>query len=109
MSQITEFQAQVYDQCKRIPKGQFSTYKSISDHIHSSPRAVGQALKKNPFAPTVPCHRVIASDFTLGGFYGQMNDGRKIEMLESEGVTFVDGKVSEHDRKKLFDFSVKEL
>ncbi|CAJ0751763.1 15360_t:CDS:2, partial [Entrophospora sp. SA101] len=57
---ITNFQFKVYDLCSQIPK---------ANSISSSPRAVGGALKNNPFAPLpIPCHRVIASNFFIGGF-----------------------------------------
>ncbi|KAI9012790.1 6-O-methylguanine DNA methyltransferase [Gaertneriomyces semiglobifer] len=93
-SQVTPFQRRVYELCAQIPPGYFSTYKEISDALKSSPRAVGQALKKNPFAPTVPCHRVISSDYRIGGFFGQWAKGsnvdRKHELLRQEGVLFAD-------------------
>lgn len=56
--------------CSAIPKGKVSTYGALSQVLKSSPRAVGQALRRNPFAPQVPCHRVIASTLELGGFSG---------------------------------------
>lgn len=62
----------VYQLCAQIPKGYISTYKKIAEVLRTSPRAVGQVLKKNPFASEkVPCHRVIASNFFIGGFRGE--------------------------------------
>ena len=61
---------------------------------HSSCRAVGQALRRNPFAPKVPCHRVIASDLSAGGFKGGLTDAlirRKLNLLGKEGVKFIKG------------------
>ncbi|MCK5801705.1 MAG: MGMT family protein, partial [Lentisphaeria bacterium] len=61
-------------------------------------QAVGQALRRNPFAPEVPCHRVIASDLGIGGFGGETSGEkirRKLDLLESEGVRFHDGKLAE--------------
>ena len=64
-------------------------------------RAVGSALKRNPFAPIVPCHRVVASDRSLGGFFGSTDLSgsllqKKREMLKEETVKFEEGgKVSE--------------
>ena len=97
---ITSFQQAVYDACRRIPAGRVSTYAGLAAEIRcGSPRAVGQALKRNPFAPEVPCHRVVKSDRTLGGFYGQVEGPemtRKRRMLEEEGVRFEpDGRVAE--------------
>jgi methylated-DNA-[protein]-cysteine S-methyltransferase len=66
------------------------------------PRAVGQALRRNPFAPRVPCHRVLAADLSLGGFSGQRQGpevARKRQLLLSEGVGFLaDGRVADRAR-----------
>jgi len=97
MSAITPFRQRVYDAISTIPRGQVTTYGLLAKHLGcGSPRAVGQALKRNPFAPAVPCHRVIASDLRIGGFDGQ-TDGEKIrkklDLLASEGVEFKDGRL----------------
>ncbi len=89
----TKFEEKVYAITRRIPRGKTITYGEIAKILKSSPRAVGQALKKNPYAPIVPCHRVIKSDGTLGGFNGKMNSKKKIRLLREEGVIFKDGKV----------------
>jgi methylated-DNA-[protein]-cysteine S-methyltransferase len=62
----------VYKLCSQVPSGYFTTYKSIANFIGISPRLVGQILKKN-ICPSevVPCHRVIASNFFIGGFRGE--------------------------------------
>ncbi len=67
---ITQFQQKVYNFVKTIPKGETATYKEVAIAIGKpkSYRAVGNALNKNPFAPAVPCHRVIRSDGQIGGF-----------------------------------------
>ena len=89
MSQdITEFQRRVYLALLDVPRGETITYKQLADRIGCrSAQAVGQALKRNPFAPEVPCHRVIASDGTLGGFHGQREGAmieRKAALLRAE-------------------------
>jgi len=88
----TLFQQKVYDACSRIPSGRVTTYQLLARSIGcGSARAVGQALRRNPYAPRVPCHRVIASDLTLGGYEGQKDSealSRKIALLASEGVMF---------------------
>ncbi|MGA0332738.1 MAG: MGMT family protein [Kiritimatiellia bacterium] len=88
----TTFQKKVYKACSRIPSGKVSTYGDLAAAIDcGSARAVGQALKVNPYAPEVPCHRVIRRDRRLGGFFGQ-SDGpevrRKEKLLREEGVQF---------------------
>lgn len=67
-AQVTSFERRVYDLCSQIPRGQVSTYGDMAKSLCSSPRAVGQALRRNPFAPEVPCHRVVAADRKIGGF-----------------------------------------
>jgi len=93
----------VYDKCKQIPRGHVSTYKEIACALDNpnACRAVGSALKRNPYAPIVPCHRVVATDRTLGGFYGSTDVSgsllkKKREILEEEAVTFdANGRVSQ--------------
>lgn len=80
------FKEKVYFVTSKIPCGKVTTYKSIAKILKTSPRAVGQALKRNPNAPIVPCHRVIKSDGTLGGYNGKLNSKKKIKLLKSEGV-----------------------
>lgn len=89
---ITAFQQRVYDLCKQVPRGKVTTYKAIGDALGiAGYRAIGMALNKNPFAPSVPCHRVVASDGSIGGFAHGV--GKKIELLQKEGVDVVDGKI----------------
>ena len=82
----TPFQRRVWALCAGIPRGQTRTYGWMAEKLLSSPRAVGQALKANPFAPRVPCHRVIASGGGVGGYAGRWNSERKRRMLAREGV-----------------------
>jgi methylated-DNA-[protein]-cysteine S-methyltransferase len=88
----TPFETRVYELISTIPKGKVSTYALVARSLGcGSSQAVGQALRRNPFAPRVPCHRVVSATMTLGGFNGQ-RDGdelaRKRRMLEGEGVRF---------------------
>ena len=88
-SRITDFQRRVYLALLDVPRGATVSYKELGNRIGcKSARAIGQALKRNPFAPDVPCHRVINSDGRIGGFHGQ-RDGemidRKLKLLASEG------------------------
>ena len=101
-SKLTDFQKSVLTALLHIPKGGWTTYGALARHLDSSPRAVGNALRNNPFAPEVPCHRVIATDKSIGGFKGDwgknVSKGRfeeeKVNLLQTEGVIFDDrGKV----------------
>ncbi|KAJ2356666.1 hypothetical protein IWW50_002307 [Coemansia erecta] len=88
---VTEFQYRVYDACRQVPLGYYSTYKAISDHLGSGPRAVGNALSKNPFCPLpIPCHRVLTTDCYIGGFSGDTKSKIffKKAKLEKEGLEF---------------------
>ena len=78
---ITEFQRKVYLALLEVPRGETISYKQLGERIGCrSAQAIGQALKRNPFAPEVPCHRVIASDGSIGGFHGQ----REGEMIDKK-------------------------
>ena len=67
-----------------------TTYKILAHALKSSPRAIGQALKHNPYAPQVPCHRVIAANYFVGGYHGQWGHGTQVDtkrkLLQSEGI-----------------------
>ncbi|MDO5447712.1 MAG: MGMT family protein [Prevotellaceae bacterium] len=76
---ITEFQRKVYLALLQVPEGKTISYKELGERIGCHcPQAIGQALRRNPFAPDVPCHRVIKNDGSIGGFYGQRT-GKMIE------------------------------
>ena len=68
---LTPFRKRVLLALCQVPSGSHTTYLALSDHLSSSPRAVGNALRNNPFAPRVPCHRVVAADGGIGGFGGE--------------------------------------
>ena len=82
----TEFEREVLVTTFQIPKGKVSTYKRIAEKIGKprAYRAVGNALHKNPLAPTIPCHRVVRSD---GGFGGDKKGAEsRMNLLEKEGI-----------------------
>ncbi|KAK2053585.1 DNA binding methylated-DNA--cysteine S-methyltransferase [Colletotrichum caudatum] len=92
-SNRTQYEKRVWTALCQIPKGQVTTYGILAAHLKSSPRAVGNALRRNPFAPQVPCHRVVATGGALGGFKGKWpKDGEGITLdekrmiLKKEGV-----------------------
>lgn len=87
-SRITEFQRKVYLALLDVPRGATISYKKLGEKIGcKSAQAIGQALKRNPFAPDVPCHRVIMSDGSIGGYHGQRSDeiDKKRKLLQEEG------------------------
>lgn len=89
-SRITDFQRRVYLALLDVPRGATISYKELGEKIGCrSAQAIGQALKRNPFAPDVPCHRVISSDGTIGGFHGERCGEmiqKKIRLLTKEGA-----------------------
>ena len=84
----TKFQIKVWNYLKSIPKGEVKTYKEVAIAIKSpkSARAVANACAKNPYAPKIPCHRVIRSDGNLGGYSGRGGIKQKLRLLKSEKV-----------------------
>jgi O-6-methylguanine DNA methyltransferase len=90
---LTSFQQQVYKLTAQIPRGQVATYREISRALKNldAARAVGNALNKNPYAPQVPCHRVIRSDGRVGGF--AQGTAKKIAILKKEGIVIKNGKI----------------
>lgn len=91
------FANRVYEELKKVPRGKVTTYKLLGDRLGTKAyRAVGQALRKNPFAPEVPCHRVVSSDGNIGGFMGSRygeSITKKIGLLLQEGVSVQKGKI----------------
>ena len=82
----TDFQKNVYETVKSIPYGKTASYGTIASYLgnEKASRAVGNALKKNPVPPVVPCHRVIASDKDLCGFSALGGIDLKMKLLELE-------------------------
>ncbi len=82
----TKFQLKVWKYLKSIKKGKVKTYKQVAIGIKSpkSARAVANACAKNPYAPKIPCHRVIRSDGGLGGYSGIGGTRKKLKLLRSE-------------------------
>ena len=84
----TKFQLKVWSYLKKIPRGSLKTYSQVAKAIGKprAVRAVANAIGKNPYAPKIPCHRVIRSDGSLGGYSGK--GGLKIKrfLLKKEGI-----------------------
>jgi len=92
------FNQKVWQICKLIPKGRVSTYKEIARKLKTKAyRAVGNALNKNPYSPKVPCHRVVKSDGSVGGF--AKGQKAKIRMLEKEGIRIKNKKIVGFEKK----------
>ena len=102
------FADKAYDLLKKVPKGRVTTYKEIAHALETRAyRGVGQAMRRNPYAPQVPWHRVVATSGRIGGFQGKTSGTaiqKKIKMLKNEGVEFRGGKIKNFE-EVLFRFS----
>ena len=91
------FNEKVWALTARVPKGKVTTYGDIARALNcNGARAVGNALNRNPFAPAVPCHRVVGSAGALTGFAAGLP--KKQRLLKAEGVPFVGDKVDVTER-----------
>ena len=85
----TKFQLKIWNFLKKIPRGKVKTYSEVAKSIGKplAVRAVANAIGKNPLAPQIPCHRVIRSDGSLGGYSGKGGIKTKKLLLKKEGIT----------------------
>lgn len=81
---MKSFREKVLSLVKKIPPGKVATYGGIARVLKTSPRAVGGALHKNPHPIKIPCHRVVKSDGSLGGYVSGVK--KKAELLRREGI-----------------------
>ena len=84
----TKFQIKVWNYLKKIPKGKLRTYSQVAKAINKplAVRAVANAIGKNPFPPIIPCHRVVRSDGSLGGYSGKGGITTKKVLLKKEKI-----------------------
>ena len=84
----TEFQIKVWAFLRKIPRGSVKTYSQVAKGIGKplAARAVANAIGKNPYAPKIPCHRVIRSNGSLGGYSGKGGVKTKRFLLKKEGI-----------------------
>ena len=84
----TKFQLKVWASLRKIPRGRVKTYSQVAKAIGKplAVRAVANAIGKNPYAPKIPCHRVIRSDGSLGGYSGKGSLKTKRFLLKKEGM-----------------------
>ena len=84
----TKFQIKVWNYLKKIPKGKLRTYSQVAKAINKplAVRAVANAIGKNPFPPMIPCHRVVRSDGSLGGYSGKGGITTKKVLLKKEKI-----------------------
>jgi len=91
------FYERIYALLKQVPKGKVTTYKALANAAGTSAyRAVGTAMNKNPYAPIVPCHRVVNSNGRIGGFANGTD--KKVAILKKEGVFVKDGRIVDFNK-----------
>jgi methylated-DNA-[protein]-cysteine S-methyltransferase len=92
----------VYKLLQKIPAGKVSTYGDLAKALGnpSASRVIGRILGENPNPIEVPCHRVVMSDGKVGGYaYGTV---RKRQLLEKEGVSFLNGSVHDFEKVRVY-------
>jgi methylated-DNA-[protein]-cysteine S-methyltransferase len=99
---MKSFSEKVYDLLRKVPQGRVTTYKEIAHALGTKAyRGVGQAMRNNPHAPEVPCHRVVAASGRIGGFQGETSGTaiqKKIKMLRDEGIEIRGGKIQNFEK-----------
>ncbi len=86
------FNERCYSLLRKVPKGKVTTYKALAEALGTKAyRAVGNAMNKNPYAPEVPCHRVVGSTGALTGY--ALGLPKKAALLKQESVNVENGKV----------------
>ncbi|MBN2111906.1 MGMT family protein [Candidatus Woesearchaeota archaeon] len=95
------FNEEVLRLAGKIPKGKVTTYKEIAKKLKTKAyRAVGNALNANKQPVIIPCHRVVKSDGSLGGYCGVMNSKKKKFLLEKEGIKVKGNKIADFSKKR---------
>ncbi|MFZ1971035.1 MAG: MGMT family protein [Candidatus Nanoarchaeia archaeon] len=91
------FYERCYSLLRKVPKGKVTTYKALAEAMRTKAyRAVGTAMNKNPYAPKVPCHRVVNSNGKIGGYASGTK--KKIEMLRKEGIQIKNDRIEDFER-----------
>ena len=97
-SHQSSFAERCYALLRKVPAGRVTTYRALAEALGTKAyRAVGNAMNKNPYAPEVPCHRVVCADGSLGGYAFGVD--AKLKILRKEGVSVSSsGKIVDFDR-----------
>jgi O-6-methylguanine DNA methyltransferase len=107
MEQLPRYTRKVIETVCKVPSGYVTTYGEVAKAVGGGPRAVGQVMASNPFAPICPCHRVVRSDFTLGGYGGGLDV--KLAFLKRESRSHPAEREIPVNGKKLRVFPVEHV
>ena len=102
---LPKYTKRVIETVCKVPPGYVTTYGEVAKTVGGGPRAVGQIMAANPFAPVCPCHRVVRSDLTLGGYGGGLDV--KLAFLKRERRGYPAEREITVDSKKLRVFPVE--
>lgn len=88
LSALSEFERSVLEEARRVPFGATASYSELARQIGrpGSARAVGNALRRNPVAILVPCHRIVRADGSPGGYGGPNGTPEKVRLLQLEAA-----------------------
>jgi len=107
LTRLSDYTQKVLKMTSLVPTGYVTTYGSLAKVAGGSPRSVGRVMATNPFAPLIPCHRVVAADMTLGGYGGGLK--MKWEILQRENRKYGKTIEAEVGDKKLMLFPIDML
>ena len=95
---LSDFEKKVLQELEKVPLGRVTTYQNLAKKVGKpkAARAIGNVMNKNPWAPRVPCHRVVKSNGELGGYAFGIE--KKMILLKKEGVKVRDGKVLDFEK-----------
>ena len=102
---LSKYAMNVIDAVSKVPIGYVTSYGEVAKAVGGGPRAVGQIMARNPFAPVCPCHRVLRSALTLGGYGGGLD--LKLAFLKREKRGYKSEKEIPLNGKKLRVFPVE--
>jgi len=85
MAYLPEYSRRVLSFLVKVPVGYVTTYGALAEAADVAPRVVGRVMASNPFAPLIPCHRVVRSDFSIGGYGGGVDMKWAILQREDKG------------------------
>ncbi len=111
MEYLPAYTRKVLEVTALIPTGYVASYGAIAKAAGGGPRAVGNVMARNPFAPFVPCHRVVSSDFTLGGYGGKLDVKRDFLVREKRGYNSPQQITVDNRKLQIFpvEFVLKKL
>jgi len=98
---------ETYRLLRQVPRGRVTTYGALAEALGAkeAARLVGEYMATNPYAPEVPCHRVVRSDGKVGKYTSPRGTAQKVELLAGEGVEVRDGKIADFESRLFRDFS----